>query len=143
MNRGYAMALVALALMVTSQAVAKSIRCPMSAPREWPLTNGRLNAVRVLSFPVTEPPVEGQALPIMAFFEERQYGPVLRQTWNMNFDAPRYKFQVDCLYSATDGSYGLTQRGSNNASRSQPRTNRTARHSHSFADEGIFRAMRR
>ena len=102
MSRVCKICFAGLVLMVSLPASGKPFSCPSSPPATWNLADARLNSVRVLSFPVGEPPMDEQALPIMAPFHERLQGKILYQTWNMNFDAPRYKFQVDCLYSGTE-----------------------------------------
>ncbi len=93
-----------LLFLVASTAPAKldTLACPAAPPTSWTMPHSRLESIRVLSFPPDQPPVEGEALPMMAPFSEWEKDGVLYQTWSMNFDAPGYKFQVDCLYTGTD-----------------------------------------
>ncbi len=83
-------------------AASRPLSCPQAAPPSWALPAARLESVRVLSFPPDQPPVDGQAMPTMAPFKEWSRAGIAYQSWNMNFDAPSYKFQVECLYSGTD-----------------------------------------
>ena len=94
--------LLCTAVLVAIPAIGAPLSCPQYAPAQWKLANVALNAVRVLSYPADQPLVEGEALPIMAPFDEVERKGVVYQTWNMNFDAPNYRFQVDCLYSGTE-----------------------------------------
>ena len=58
--------------------------------------------MRVLSYPADQPPVYGEALPILAPVREWTRAGTLYQRWDINFDAPQYLFQVDCLYAGTE-----------------------------------------
>lgn len=102
MNGRRIIAVVALLTLALPQAGAKPVSCPAVAPAEWLRPNARLEEVRILSFLTDQPQAEGEALPIMAPFNEWKKGGVLYQTWNMNFDTPRFKYQVDCLYHGTE-----------------------------------------
>ena len=46
-------------------------------------------------------PAAGEALPILAPDKEWTRNGTLHQRWDINFDAPEYLFQVDCLYAGT------------------------------------------
>jgi hypothetical protein len=93
---------IAMAILAAQQAAAAPLSCPQTAPPAWGLLSAKLESVRVMSFPPDQPPVEGQPLPVMAPFDEWRQGGRLYQRWNMNFDAPRFQYQVDCLYSGTE-----------------------------------------
>jgi len=41
-------------------------------------------------------------LPILAPDKEWTRNGTLHQRWDINFDAPAYLFQVDCLYAGTE-----------------------------------------
>ncbi|NHQ94316.1 hypothetical protein [Janthinobacterium lividum] len=98
------LALLALAIAATTMqpVAATSLSCPQAAPLSWNLPAARLDSVRVLSYPANQPPVDGEALPILAPIREWTRAGTLYQRWNINFDAPHYLFQVDCLYAATE-----------------------------------------
>lgn len=87
-------------LLLVSEALAKPLTCPASAPTEWGV-NARLESARVLSFRSGARQDENSALPIMAPVKEWERAGMLYQTWNMNFDAPAFTYQVDCLFSGT------------------------------------------
>lgn len=91
---------VALLLLV-SAVLARPLTCPATAPSEWGVDNVRLESVRVLSFRVGANREEDTALPIMAPVKEWERAGVLYQTWNMNVDAPAFRYQVDCLFKGT------------------------------------------
>lgn len=94
--------IAAVAMLAAQQAAGAPLSCPKTAPPAWGLPSAKLESVRVMSFPPDQPPVDGQPLPVMAPFNEWRRGGLLYQSWNMNFDAPRFQYQVDCLYSGTD-----------------------------------------
>ena len=45
--------------------------------------------------------MHADALPILAPAREWTRAGTLYQRWDINFDAPQYLFQVDCLYAGT------------------------------------------
>jgi len=53
--------------------------------------------VRVLSDPADQPLADGEALPALAPVSEWTRAGTLYQRWNINFDAPQYLLQGDCL----------------------------------------------
>ncbi|PHV33396.1 hypothetical protein CSQ94_09005 [Janthinobacterium sp. BJB312] len=91
-----------MAMQYAAAAPLVSVSCPQAAPSTWNLPAARLDSVRVLSYPADRPPVDGEALPILAPIREWTSAGTLYQRWDINFDAPRYLFQVDCLYAATE-----------------------------------------
>lgn len=97
------LALLALPIAATMMApvAAAPLSCPQVAPSTWSLPAARLDSVRVLSYPADQPMVSGEALPILAPDREWTRANILYQRWNINFDAPHYLFQVDCLYAGT------------------------------------------
>ena len=58
--------------------------------------------MRVLSYPADQPQTDGEALSILAPVREWTRAGTLYQRWDINFDAPQYLFQVDCLYAGTE-----------------------------------------
>ncbi|MGX9733403.1 STY0301 family protein [Janthinobacterium aestuarii] len=98
------LALLALAIAATTMqpTAAAPFSCPQAAPLTWDLPAARLDSVRVLSYPANQPPANGAALPILAPDREWTRAGTLYQRWNINFDAPHYLFQVDCLYTGTE-----------------------------------------
>ena len=96
--------LLALAIAATTMqpTAAAPLSCPQAAPLTWNLSAARLDSVRVLSYPADQPPTDGDALPILAPVREWTRAGTLYQRWDINFDAPQYLFQVDCLYAGTE-----------------------------------------
>lgn len=97
-----AFSIAGMAMQYAAAAPLVSVSCPQAAPSTWNLPAARLDSVRVLSYPADRPPVDGEALPILAPIREWTSAGTLYQRWDINFDAPRYLFQVDCLYAATE-----------------------------------------
>ena len=93
--------IAAAAMRPAAAAPVASVSCPQAAPSTWNLPAARLDSVRVLSYPADQPRVSGEALPILAPDREWTRANILYQRWNINFDAPHYLFQVDCLYAGT------------------------------------------
>ena len=96
-----AFSIAGMAMQYAAAAPVVSVSCPQAAPSTWNLPAARLDSVRVLSYPTNHPPVDGEALPILAPIREWTRAGTLYQRWNINFDAPHYLFQVDCLYAGT------------------------------------------
>ena len=98
--------LALLALLIAAAAIrpaaAAPLSCPPAAPSTWNLPAARLDSVRVLSYPADQPQTDGEALPILAPVREWTRAGTLYQRWDINFDAPQYLFQVDCLYAGTE-----------------------------------------
>lgn len=97
-----AFSIAGMAMQYAAAAPVVSVSCPQAAPSTWNLPTARLDSVRVLSYPANQPPVDGGALPILAPIREWTSAGTLYQRWDINFDAPRYLFQVDCLYAGTE-----------------------------------------
>ena len=97
-----AFSIAGMAMQYAAAAPVVSVSCPQAAPSTWNLPAARLDSVRVLSYPADRPPVDGEALPILAPIREWTRAGTLYQRWDINFDAPRYLFQVDCLYATTE-----------------------------------------
>ncbi|WP_402719373.1 hypothetical protein [Janthinobacterium rivuli] len=97
-----AFSIAGMAMQYAAAAPVVSVSCPQAAPSTWNLPAARLDSVRVLSYPADRPPVDGEALPILAPIREWTRAGTLYQRWDINFDAPRYLFQVDCLYTTTE-----------------------------------------
>ncbi|WP_099378165.1 STY0301 family protein [Janthinobacterium sp. BJB426] len=97
-----AFSIAGMAMPYAAAAPVVSVSCPQAAPSTWNLPAARLDSVRVLSYPANHPPVDGEALPILAPIREWTSAGTLYQRWDINFDAPRYLFQVDCLYATTE-----------------------------------------
>ena len=97
-----AFSIAGMAMQYAAAAPVVSVSCPQAAPSTWNLPAARLDSVRVLSYPADRPPVDGEALPILAPIREWTSAGTLYQRWDINFDAPRYLFQVDCLYATTE-----------------------------------------
>ncbi|MBW3508488.1 MULTISPECIES: STY0301 family protein [Janthinobacterium] len=97
-----AFSIAGMAMQYAAAAPLVSVSCPQATPSTWKLPAARLDSVRVLSYPADRPPVDGEALPILAPIREWTRAGTLYQRWDINFDAPRYLFQVDCLYAATE-----------------------------------------
>jgi hypothetical protein len=89
-----------LALAVLA-AGAQLSTCPANSPPSWSMPKSHLESVRVVFYETTRQGDETSVFE-MAPHEEYQRGGYLYQTWNMNFDAPKYVFAVDCQYSGTD-----------------------------------------
>ncbi|MDN2677727.1 STY0301 family protein [Janthinobacterium sp. SUN033] len=98
------LALLALAIAAAAMqsANAAPLSCPQAPPSSWNLPASKLDGVRVLSYPADQPPAAGDALPILAPDKEWTRNGTLHQRWDINFDAPEYLFQVDCLYAGTE-----------------------------------------
>ena len=98
------LALLALAIAAAAMrpAAAAPVSCPQAPPSSWNLPASKLDGVRVLSYPADQPPADGEALPILAPDREWTRDGTVYQRWNINFDAPQYLFQVDCLYAGTE-----------------------------------------
>lgn len=98
------LALLALAIAAAAMrpAAAAPVSCPQAPPSSWNLPASKLDGVRVLSYPSHQPPAAGEALPILAPDKEWTRNGTLHQRWDINFDAPEYLFQVDCLYAGTE-----------------------------------------
>ncbi|WFR78991.1 hypothetical protein P9875_25400 [Janthinobacterium rivuli] len=97
-----AFSIAGMAMQYAAAAPLVSVSCPQATPSIWNLPAARLDSVRVLSYPADRPPVDGEALPILAPIREWTSAGTLYQRWDINFDAPHYLFQVDCLYAATE-----------------------------------------
>ena len=97
-----ALLIAAAAMRPAAAAPVASVSCPQAAPSTWNLPAARLDSVRVLSYPADQPQTDGEALPILAPVREWTRAGTLYQRWDINFDAPQYLFQVDCLYAGTE-----------------------------------------
>jgi len=96
------LAIAAAAMRPAAAAPIASVSCPQAPPSSWNLPASKLDGVRVLSYPADQPPAAGEALPILAPDKEWTRNGTLHQRWDINFDAPEYLFQVDCLYAGTE-----------------------------------------
>lgn len=79
---------------------AASLRCPLHAPPDWQIADGRLESVRVLAY-LAGDALNNDALPSGPPDREWKRDGKLYQTWEMNAGAPQAVYQVDCLYSGT------------------------------------------
>ncbi|MGK5027955.1 STY0301 family protein [Janthinobacterium sp. MDT1-19] len=96
------LALLALLIAAAAMRPAAAAPCPQAAPSSWNLRAAKLDSVRVLSYPTDQPPADGEAWPILAPVREWTRAGTSYQRWDINFDAPQYLFQVDCLYAGTE-----------------------------------------
>lgn len=93
---------LAIAAAAMRPAAAAPVSCPQAPPSSWNLPASKLDGVRVLSYPADQPPADAEALPFLAPVSEWTRAGTLYQRWNINFDAPQYRFQADCLYAGTE-----------------------------------------
>jgi hypothetical protein len=93
-----------IGLTAIARAESAKIACPYNPPADWATAGSRLDAIRVLSFPSDAPPLKpGDPLPTMVPDDESTSPDgIIHQTWNMNADAPKFKYQIDCLYTGTE-----------------------------------------
>lgn len=92
----------AFSLALSNLAYGGGLTCPASAPVAWGVPHASLTAVRVLSYPSDQPPEDDGSSSAMAPFRQWRHKDHYYQSWNMNFDAPRYTFQVDCMFTGTE-----------------------------------------
>jgi hypothetical protein len=89
-------------LTVSNWTHGNGLTCPASAPAAWGVSDAPLTAVRVLSYPTDQPPEDDGSSSAMAPFRQWPHKDHYYQSWNMNFDAPRYTLKVDCMFSGTE-----------------------------------------
>ncbi len=81
-------------------AAASSLRCPLHAPSEWRIADGRLESVRVLSY-LAGDTLDEDALPSGPPDREWKRDGKLYQAWEMNAGPQQAVYQVDCLYNGS------------------------------------------
>lgn len=91
---------VLLGCTALDAAAAGLLRCPLHAPPDWGIADGRLESVRVLAY-LAGDTLNEDALPSGPPDREWKRAGKLYQAWDMNAGAPHAVYQVDCLYSGT------------------------------------------
>jgi len=84
--------------VVGNAAMAKPLTCPQSATTRLDSAASPLTSVRVLSFASDEPLPTNGALPTHAPDSEVYGDHTVHQTWRVNADSPRYKYELHCIY---------------------------------------------
>jgi hypothetical protein len=92
---------ILLATIMSSQIVAVGLTCPPKPPAEWGLSKSKLETVSVVSYPSDEAIADDDTRWAMVPTKQWQAKGKLHQSWELNFDAPKYVFKVDCGYLGT------------------------------------------
>jgi hypothetical protein len=91
---------VGLLIALHIGAAAHVLECPATAPTEWDVRPGVLNAVQVLSARQGEA-IDETAPPDLVPDTQSTRNGILHSAWKMNSDGPEWLFYVWCRYAGT------------------------------------------
>lgn len=103
--------LVAMGGVLTPVALASQPACPKLAPAEWGIGAKPLESVRVMSYPHGVTPDsdrEYYATPPMTEWIKAGY---LYQSWYVNRDTDKFRYEVDCVYVGSVRYFGVEIHG--------------------------------